>query len=52
MDQQCDMKELQGVTPSGWLSYVLADPIRAQCVLNQTQSRAAALGAAHSDGLT
>jgi len=42
-DKACAVKELIGVTQGGWLAYVLSDPARAQCVLQHTRGRTAAL---------
>jgi ankyrin repeat protein/uncharacterized protein YecT (DUF1311 family) len=42
-DQECGIKEPPGVTAPGWMSYVLSDSTRSQCVLTFTRNRAAAL---------
>jgi uncharacterized protein YecT (DUF1311 family) len=44
-DKECAVKELSGLTQSGWLAYVLSDSAKAQCVLRHTRSRTAALSA-------
>jgi len=45
-DQQCGVKEMSGVTQTGWLAYVLSEPARAQCVLIFTRSRVSRLAPA------
>jgi uncharacterized protein YecT (DUF1311 family) len=42
-DQECGIKEPSGVTAPGWISYVLSNSTRSQCVLTFTRNRAAAL---------
>jgi ankyrin repeat protein/uncharacterized protein YecT (DUF1311 family) len=42
-DKDCAAKELTVATEDGWLAYVLSDSARAQCVLQHTLSRTAAL---------
>jgi ankyrin repeat protein/uncharacterized protein YecT (DUF1311 family) len=42
-DESCGVKEIGGVTETGWSAYVLSDPARAQCVLEQTRERVLAL---------
>ena len=42
-DQECGLKQPSGVTAPGWISYVLSDSTKSQCVLTLTRNRAAAL---------
>lgn len=42
-DQECGIKELSGVTTPGWISYVLSDSTKSQCVLTFTRNRTTAL---------
>jgi ankyrin repeat protein/uncharacterized protein YecT (DUF1311 family) len=44
-DKTCDVKELSGVTQSGWIAYVLSDSGKARCVLRYIRERASGLPA-------
>jgi ankyrin repeat protein/uncharacterized protein YecT (DUF1311 family) len=44
-DKTCDVKELSGVTQSGWIAYVLSESGKARCVLRYTRERETGLPA-------
>jgi ankyrin repeat protein/uncharacterized protein YecT (DUF1311 family) len=42
-DKACRVTELNGVSQSGWIAYVLSDPVKANCVLRYFRERVSAL---------